>query len=102
MEDRQDAPWTFAVEPDATHGDSDGAVLRRSNELMIPWITAVLRYRLPETGNSLRPITDTSAWLGNNQTHEIAPAATFTQWKTEASWLPDQLSARGWQIVVGK
>jgi dienelactone hydrolase len=91
------APWTFAVEPDAAHGD----LTEKGYALMVPWIEAVLRQRLPSTGTTLRPVTDASAWMGSNQTREVAPYATFTGSKTEASWLPDEAAARAWQTVLG-
>jgi pimeloyl-ACP methyl ester carboxylesterase len=91
------APWTFAVEPDAEHGD----LTEKGYGLMVPWTEAVIRQRLPPNGTTLRPITDGSAWLGNNGTGEVAPYATFTGSKTKASWLPDEATARAWQTVLG-
>jgi hypothetical protein len=93
------APWTFGIEPNATHGDPKD--LMKANDLMIPWIEAVLRQRLSPDGTALRTITDGSAWLGNNRTGQFAPYATFPGPKTEASWLPDEASARAWQTVTG-
>ena len=93
------APWTFGVEPDATHGDE--RALTNANGLIIPWITAVLRQRLPLNGATLRRVTDGSAWLGNNQTGEVAPFGTFSGSKPGASWLPDEPTARGWRDVLG-
>jgi hypothetical protein len=93
------APWTFALEPDATHGDPKD--LDKSNELMIPWVTAVLRQRLSINGTTLRPVADGSTWLGNNQTGDVAPYAAYPGSKTEASWLPDEASTRAWQTVLG-
>ena len=91
------APWTFAVEPDAAHGD----LTEKGYALMVPWIEAVIRQRLPKDGTTLRAATDSSGWLGRQQNGEIAPYGTFAGSKTEASWLPDEASARGWQAVVG-
>jgi pimeloyl-ACP methyl ester carboxylesterase len=93
------APWTFAIEPDATHGDPND--LLKANDLMIPWIEAVLRQRLSADGKAPRPITDGSAWMGNNKTGEIAPYGAFPGSKAEASWLPNEASARGWRAVIG-
>ena len=93
------APWTFVVEPAATHGDAKDAEM--ANELMIPWITAVVRQRLSPDGASLRVVTEGSAWMGNNRTGEVAPYGTFTGSKPDASWLPDGLSAQGWRRVLG-
>ena len=93
------APWTLAIEPGATHGSQEGFV--SSHQLMIPWIAAVLRQRLAPGSTRLRPVTDESGWLGNNNTAEVAPYATFPGPKEGASWLPDEATARGWSRVVG-
>jgi dienelactone hydrolase len=95
------APWTFVVEPNAPHGDPDGTFLPKSDELMIPWVAAVVRQRLGPNGTTLREVTDGSAWMGNNKTGEVAPYGTFPGSKAEASWLPDEPSARGWRAVLG-
>ena len=92
------APWTFAVEPGATHRDDDTLV--SSQQLIIPWIAAVLRQRLGPGSMRLRPVTENSGWLGNNHNTEVAPYATFPDPKREASWLPDEVTARGWRTVL--
>lgn len=46
------APWTFAIEPGATHGDERTFV--SSEKLIIPWIAAVLRQRLQPDSVRLR------------------------------------------------
>jgi hypothetical protein len=91
------APWTFAIEPGATHRDKQ--ILVSSQELIIPWIAAVLRQRLQPGSMRLRPVTEDSGWLGNNHSAEVAPYATFP--KGQASWLPDEVTARGWRTVLG-
>ena len=93
------APWTFAIQPDATHGDPKSRDM--ADDLVIPWITAVLRARLSPDSRTLRSINDTSAWLGNLQTGATAPYATLPGPKQEATWLPDEQTARGWSKVVG-
>jgi hypothetical protein len=91
------APWTFTIQPNAQHGERQ--YFEKARELMIPWMTAVLRQRLSADGRSLLPLADRSAWLGNNQTGDVAPYASYSGAKAEASWLPDEASARGWQAV---
>ena len=51
------APWTFAVEPGATHGSSEA--LKKANELAIPWVRAVIEQRLSNHGRYLPPVDDT-------------------------------------------
>lgn len=92
------APWTYAVEPGATHRDDQTLVT--SQQLIIPWIAAVLRQRLGPGSMRLRPVTENSGWLGNNHTTEVAPYATFPGPKPEASWLPDEATARVWRTVL--
>ena len=93
------APWTFGIEPDAVH--QNPADLAKANDLVIPWIAAVVRQRLSNDGPSLRTVTEGSGWLGDTQTRDVAPFATFTHSKPDANWLPDEASARGWLIVTG-
>jgi pimeloyl-ACP methyl ester carboxylesterase len=93
------APWTFAIDPAATHGSEERFV--SNHVLMIPWIAAVLRQRLEPGSTQLRPVTDDSGWLGNNHSAEVAPYAIFGSPKGDASWLPDEVTARGWQTVLG-
>jgi dienelactone hydrolase len=89
------APWTFAEQPDAEHGEDEA--LGRACDLMVPWITAVLIQRLPPSGTALRPVGDAGGWLGHLGTREISPFTSFTGAKTEASWLPDEATARRWR-----
>ena len=92
------APWTFALEPDATHGDEKD--LPKANVLLVPWITAVLRQRLSPDSEALRPLNDATAWMGNNATGEISGYSTFSGTRTEASWLPDEQAAQGCRSVL--
>jgi hypothetical protein len=89
----------FAIDPAATHSSEERFVF--NHVLMIPWIEAVLRQRLEPGSTRLRAVTDDSGWLGNNQSGEIAPHARFRGAKEVASWLPDEIAARGWQTVLG-
>ena len=93
------APWTFGIEPNASHIDEKD--LPVANALVIPWIAAVLQQRLSSDGNTLRVVSDASGWLGDLNTHEIAPLDKFVGVSRAAAWLPDEASARGWRIVVG-
>lgn len=44
--------------------------------------------------------SEESGWLGNNHSTEIAPHATFRGEKESASWLSDEVTAHGWQMVM--
>lgn len=93
------APWTFGIVPGATHGSEEHR--KKANDIVIPWITAVLRQRLSPDGGPLRVVADASASLGNNETGDVASFSTFLGSKADASWLPDEATARGWQAMRG-
>jgi len=93
------APWTFAIEPDAAHSPG-AAELKKTNDLLIPWIEAVLRQRLSENGPALRAVTDVSSWAGNIDTGDVAPFGMFSGSKSDANWFPDEAAARGWRLVA--
>jgi pimeloyl-ACP methyl ester carboxylesterase len=94
------APWTFGVEPNTGHGEPES--LKQANDLIVPWIRAVVGQRLSQDGRVLRVVTDAAAWMGNNRTGEVAVYSNFSSSKTDASWLPDEATARGWQVVLGQ
>jgi hypothetical protein len=75
--------------------------LKPANALVLPWIAGVFRQRLSASGASLRAVVDAAAWLGNIQTGEVAPFASFVGPKREANWFPDESSARGWRLISG-
>lgn len=93
----QGAPWTWAIEPEATHGDLRD--VEKANILVIPWVRAVLNQRLMENGTELRDLTDKTGWTGDPRTGEIVPHVTIQGSKETGNWLPDQSSAIGWKAV---
>lgn len=96
-----DAPWAYTLDPEAFHGDDpDGyPYVKQADALMIPWVAALIRQRVPRSGTGLHPVNDASAWLANRRTGEIVPAATYSGPREEASWLPDEVSAKGWRVA---
>lgn len=95
------APWTFAVEPDATHSDSTELFYRSAASLIVPWVAAVVQQRVPTDGGTLRPIVEEVGWLGNHVTAEAAPHQDLRDPTDVGSWLPDEATARGWRAVLG-
>jgi hypothetical protein len=93
------APWTFALQRDAPHGDLE--YMKRANDLTIPWMGAILRERLPTAGRELGVVSGGSGWLANNRTGEVASFSAFDGSKEEATWLPDEPNAQGWRLVTG-
>jgi hypothetical protein len=94
------APWTFALDPNGTHGDHGD--YERANELLIPWVDAVLKLRLPSEGTTLRAVTDATGWLGDHSSGTTMPSSTFARTRMEASWLPDEVTARVWERGLWK
>lgn len=99
------APWTFVVEPNVPHSFIDAKAnvefLTTSNQLMIPWLSAVIRQRAPHDRRAMRRIEPAAGWIADNRTGEISPAAKYAGAQLEGNWLPDEETARGWQIVRG-
>jgi len=62
---------------------------------------AVVDQRMSPNGGSTRSVDATRGWLGNNQTGEVAPFATYPANKSDASWLSDEASARQWRAQIG-
>ena len=48
----------------------------------------------------LEKIDQRQGWLGDPETYEIAPAATYKGSKTKAMWLPDEETAKAWQAYL--
>ncbi|HEX6909247.1 MAG TPA: carboxypeptidase-like regulatory domain-containing protein [Longimicrobium sp.] len=70
--------------------------------LMFDWIDAVLAARLPLTpGAPLRPVTETSGWLGDRSSGAISPYACYGATRSSASWLPTRETALHWQRMAG-
>ena len=92
------ALWTLAIEAKAGHELSDTRLLA------IPYFDALITQRLPAQGNDLQPIDPARGWLGNIDTHQIAPVAKFAGNPLAAAWLPNEETARKWQqyVTTGK
>lgn len=67
----------------------------------IPWLDACLSARLPKaSGDPLRPMPTSSAWLANPTGFEAVPAAQFGGDPLKAAWLPNESIARAWMQYV--
>jgi pimeloyl-ACP methyl ester carboxylesterase len=91
------APWTWAIEPDATHGNVED--VKRANRLLIPWVEAILQLRLSDDDTKLRAVPGNTGWLGERGSNIAVPVEKFTGDKTDASWLPDERTALAWQAL---
>lgn len=92
------APWALALQPGAPHQIREMDVAN-ATALAIPWITAIVRARLPQAGVRLRAVRQETGWLADPDTGQVAPYGKYGGNKSEASWLPDEPSARAWQAV---
>jgi dienelactone hydrolase len=92
------APWTFAIEPDASHASEEALVT--SHQLILPWIRAVVAQRTSADKSTLRPVTDAVGMMGDNRTAEVTWSAAYSGVKADASWLPDEVTAQGWRAVL--
>ncbi len=54
------------------------------------------------TPAKLEKIDPRNGWLGDPDTCEVAPAATFKGSKSKAQWLPDEATAKAWQEYLRK
>jgi hypothetical protein len=88
--------WALAAEP----GIDLRTATSRGNGARIGWIAATLARRLPDTpGDPLIAVDETSGWLGDQTTLDIAAWADYSGDRTAASWLPSESAARSWKTV---
>lgn len=88
--------WALAVEPEAAHD----VATDRGNAATIGWITTALSLRLPAApSNPLIALDQTSGWLGDQTTLEIASWTDFVGDRLAASWLLSQIVASAWKAL---
>jgi hypothetical protein len=90
------ALWALALEVGSGHE------FPRKNDQTFAWMDLVLTLRLPEAaGQPLRVLDETAGWAANNGTFAVAPVACYSGDRGEASWLPNESTARDWQTISG-
>jgi len=94
-----DAPWAFAVQPGAPHSSEQH--LAEANALLLPWMIAVIEGRLDSDAEELKDLSNESGWFAGDATGETVSFDRYLGPRQQASWLPDEASARGWQILSG-
>jgi hypothetical protein len=88
--------WALAVEPGVQHAEATSV----GNNANVSWLGAALTLRLPATpGDPLIALDQSSGWLGNQTTLEIAPWADYTGSPTAASWLLSESAATSWKVL---
>ncbi|MEQ8330391.1 MAG: hypothetical protein RH859_08030 [Longimicrobiales bacterium] len=93
------APWAIAVQPGAPHNSARHLV--EANALLLPWVAAVVELRLGSGDSGLRPVSVARGWIAGEGAREPMPAGLYSGAPHQASWLPDEATARGWQRVTG-
>ncbi len=89
--------WGLAVEPGVGH-----APTLTGNGAVTSWIGNVIDLRLPATaGAPLVALDQTSGWLGNRTTFEIAAWADYQGDRTIANWLLSNVQANSWKNLMG-
>jgi pimeloyl-ACP methyl ester carboxylesterase len=91
------APWTFGVEPEATH--ENAADLRQAHLLFRAWLTSVVQQRIA-AGGKLVQSPGAAGWLGNIRSGEVAQASAYREDRSAASWLPDEATAARWRELI--
>jgi hypothetical protein len=93
------APWALAIQPGSPHGSEE--FLSASNALLIPWLQAVVALRVDPRRSGLRPISKAIGWLAEEGTGRVRANRDADSATSQTSWLPDEASAHGWQVVTG-
>jgi hypothetical protein len=90
------ALWALAVQPGADHAPL------LNHDLLFHWMDTILASRLPAAGEpvALRPISESSGWLGDRETGSVAQFADYNKDATQASWLPSPQVAAAWSALV--
>lgn len=92
----------FAVDKGAGHGPNQD----KSNSFCIPFMEKAFKLRVPADADTtkgpvkLNAIDETSGWLGNPETKEIAPYSSYSGDKKTASWFFDETFANQWKEFV--
>lgn len=89
------APWALCREPGG-HG------IGKSRDVAEVFFKSAVAARLPKSGldRGIQDIEQEAGWLGNNATGEIAPFDSFPGDADEASWFPDEGTAKAWQTAL--
>lgn len=92
----QKSVWTLALHQKRGHSGQG------SQELVLAFLRAVVAQRLDASAPRPRPksLLSKNGWLGDLATYDVAPAGDFKGDKKNATWLPDEATARAWQAFL--
>jgi poly(3-hydroxybutyrate) depolymerase len=91
---RGGALWALAEEPGAGH------VVGRSRDLSIIFFDDVLPLRLGESSTTLKPIAESSGFIGDFKSKATRAVADSATPNYPTAWLPTARVARAWQALV--
>jgi tetratricopeptide (TPR) repeat protein len=73
------------------------------SKVLLPWLGAVIETRLPASASGqdaaarFTELAESSGWLGDLRTKEIAAFADFKGDKAKANWFPNEAAAKAWK-----
>ncbi len=92
------APAALAIERNASHFTPKSGA---QQSLTISWMSTILELRLSgNAANPLNPVDLTVGWLGNSDTHTIAPWSSYSGEPRRANWFPSQQTAAQWEAFI--
>lgn len=93
------ALWTLAIEAGVPHHSLSPA----QRQLTLNWIQTIAELRLQVIASAtLRPISESSGWLGDRGTGKVWDWASYPGSRESASWLPSELTAMQWEKFYGR
>jgi hypothetical protein len=91
---RAGALWALATEPGAGH------IVGRSRDVALVFFDDVLRLRLPESTDTLLPVSAASGVLGDLADDSYHAAGSAASPQAPTAWLPTDRVARAWQAMM--
>ncbi|MGD8496610.1 MAG: carboxypeptidase-like regulatory domain-containing protein [Gemmatimonadales bacterium] len=96
------APWALAIEPSGAHNEWTTPTYN----FWLAWLDSTIERRLDGVDASTVPITlnptdQTTGWLGDRGTFDIAAYDDYSGDELAAAWLPSEESATLWRALVG-
>ena len=97
------ALWTQALSPNEGHESG------KSHDLVMTFLRSVITQRLGPvsatptafyTPSEPKRLSSSDGWLGNPKSYDIASETNYPGSKSEAIWLPDEATAKAWQVFL--
>jgi poly(3-hydroxybutyrate) depolymerase len=91
---RGGALWALTEEPAAGH------IVGRSRDMSIMFFDDVLPLRLDESSGALKPLTESSGFVGDFKSKRTEAVADTTPTPYLTAWLPTARMAKAWQAML--